>query len=100
MHGSIRNLPSTVKSRIEGVVLFGDPRNVADNGQIPNYPRSQTKIFCFPLDVICQGILEVTYWHLQYGQDIPAAISFIKDMLAPSNPLLDLFGLLVGGHRH
>lgn len=77
MDGSIQALPAAIKDNIYGVVLFGFTRNLQDNGQIPNYPPSQTLVFCAVGDLVCDGTLVITAAHLTYGVDAPAAASFL-----------------------
>lgn len=81
MDGSIQALPAALKAKIAGVVLFGFTRNLQDGGKIPNYPASQTKVFCAVGDLVCDGTLIITAAHLTYGVDAPAAAAFLKTEL-------------------
>jgi cutinase len=77
MDGSIQALPAALMAKVYGVVLFGFTRNLQDGGRIPNYPTSQTLVFCAVGDLVCDGTLEITAAHLTYGVDAPAAASFL-----------------------
>ena len=77
MDGSIQALPSNIQSQVKAVVLFGFTRNQQDGGRIPNYPTSQTKVYCASGDLVCNGTLIITAAHLTYGVDAPDAASFL-----------------------
>jgi len=81
MDGSIQALPSNIQSQVYGVVLFGFTRNLQDGGRIPNYPTSQTKVFCAIGDLVCDGTLDITAAHLTYGIDAPAAAAFLAGLV-------------------
>jgi len=81
MDGSIQALPSNIMSQVYGVVLFGFTRNLQDGGRIPNYPTSQTKVFCAVGDLVCDGTLDITPAHLTYGVDAPAAAAFLASLV-------------------
>jgi len=80
IHGSLNSLSAAIKARVFAAVLFGDPRNVIENGQITNYPRNQTRIFCRTGDLVCEGILQVMFVHLEYEHDVDAAINYIRSV--------------------
>lgn len=82
MDGSIQALPANIQSQVKGVVLFGFTRNLQDGGRIPNYPTSQTKVFCATGDLVCDGTLTITAAHLTYGVDASAAASFLVSTLS------------------
>jgi cutinase len=77
MDGSIQALPTALKAKVKGVVLFGFTRNLQDGGKIPNYPASQTKVFCAVGDLVCNGTLTITAAHLTYGVDATDAATFL-----------------------
>ena len=77
MDGSIQALPAAIMAQVKAVVLFGFTRNVQDGGRIPNYPTSQTKVYCAAGDLVCNDTLIVTPAHLSYGADAPDAASFL-----------------------
>ena len=81
MDGSIQALPANIQSQIAAVVLFGFTRNEQDDGRIPNYPPTQTEVFCAVGDLVCNGTLTITAAHLSYGTDAPAAVSFLVSKL-------------------
>ncbi len=81
MDGSIQALPAEIMKKIKGVVLFGFTRNEQDGGRIPNYPTSQTLVFCATGDLVCDDTLIITPAHLTYGVDAPAAAAFLVQEL-------------------
>ncbi|KAH8697979.1 putative cutinase [Talaromyces proteolyticus] len=78
MDGSIQALPAAIQNQIAGVVLFGFTRNVQDNGGIPNFPASKTKVYCALGDLVCDDTLIITPAHLTYGSDASSAASWLK----------------------
>jgi len=81
MDGSIQALPSSIQSKIKGTVLFGFTRNEQDGGRIPNYPTSQTLVFCAAGDLVCDDTLTITPAHLSYGVDADPAATFLISKL-------------------
>lgn len=81
MDGSIQALPSNIQSQVKAVVLFGFTRNQQDGGRIPNYPTSQTKVYCATGDLVCDGTLTITPAHLTYGDDAADASSFLSSFV-------------------
>lgn len=81
MHGSISALAEDVKSRIVAAIMFGDSRNAQDKGQIPNFPKSKTKIFCKLGDLVCLGTDLLSVQHFLYTGDVGAAVGFFKGLL-------------------
>lgn len=45
-HRSIESLPDQAKSRILGVITYGDTQTTQDKAQIPNFPKDKLKIIC------------------------------------------------------
>jgi len=78
MHNVIgKRLSQTVKSRIAGVVLYGDTRNKQDHGKIPNFPANRVKVICNPTDGVCGGALIVNVGHMTYTARIAEGASFL-----------------------
>ncbi|KAF5392797.1 hypothetical protein D9757_001038 [Collybiopsis confluens] len=74
VHNSARLLSSAVRSRINAVVIFGDP----DDGQaVTGISSSKVDVICHIGDNICQGGDLVLPPHLTYQVDTPAAAAFI-----------------------
>ncbi|KAK1452995.1 cutinase [Colletotrichum cuscutae] len=76
-HRAIENLPNAVKSKILGVVTYGDTQNQQDKGQIPNFPKDKLKLICNEGDKVCTGTLEITPAHLDYERHVPEAVDFL-----------------------
>ncbi|KAK6198286.1 hypothetical protein LQW54_010435 [Pestalotiopsis sp. IQ-011] len=79
MDNAVQALSADVKAKVKGVVLFGFTRNAQDNGQIPGYDASKTKVFCAVGDLVCDNTLEITAAHLTYGVNAPAAGQFLAN---------------------
>ncbi|KXH28642.1 cutinase [Colletotrichum salicis] len=76
-HRAIENLPDPIKSRILGVITYGDTQNQQDKGQIPNFPKDKLKLICNEGDKVCTGTLEITPAHLDYERHVPEAVEFL-----------------------
>ncbi|OHF02492.1 cutinase [Colletotrichum orchidophilum] len=76
-HRAIENLPDSAKSKILGVVTYGDTQNQQDKGQIPNFPTDKLKLICNEGDMVCNGTLEITPAHLDYERHVPEAVDFL-----------------------
>ncbi|KAI0397001.1 cutinase-domain-containing protein [Xylariaceae sp. FL0594] len=86
VHRAIEGLPSSIKSRIAGVVTFGDTQTLQDHGQITGYPASQTLIICNVGDVVCVGTLVPVYpVHWDYVKWVPTATLFLSQMVLSAN---------------
>lgn len=81
MHAAIPKLSDDVKSRIDGVVLFGDTRNKQDGGRIPDFSPDKTKIYCAQGDMVCEGSLIVAGPHFSYMKDVDDAVKFLESKL-------------------
>ena len=80
MHNVIsKKLSSDIKSRIAGVVLYGDTRNKQDGGRIPGFPAERVKVFCNKNDGVCGGMLVVNAGHMAYANQIGAGASFLVE---------------------
>ncbi|KIJ22658.1 carbohydrate esterase family 5 protein [Sphaerobolus stellatus SS14] len=67
-------LSTSVQSRVNAVVMFGDP----DNGQaLPGVLNSRGITFCATGDIICLGGQIITVFHMGYGANATAAASFV-----------------------
>jgi cutinase len=82
MSNSISQLSSAVKESVKGVVLFGYTQNRQNDGRIPNYDTSRTKIYCDASDLVCQGTLFITLGHFLYTIDaLTTAPQFLIEKL-------------------
>lgn len=77
MDNAIQSLSANVKSQVKGVVMFGFTRNAQDDGGVPGFDASKTKVFCAIGDLVCDNTLTITAAHLTYGANAPAAASFL-----------------------
>lgn len=82
MTRSVGKLPENVKSRVAGVVLYGDTQNKQTGGSIPNYPKDQVLVICAATDGVCGGALLVTAGHLTYQDDVPKAAAFLEQQIS------------------
>ncbi|OQO14310.1 hypothetical protein B0A48_01186 [Cryoendolithus antarcticus] len=82
MTRSVGTLPDNVKSRIAGVVLYGDTQNQQTGGSIPDYPKAQTLVICAASDGVCGGALLVTAGHLSYAGNVPDAVKFLGQQVS------------------
>ncbi|KAL2880137.1 hypothetical protein SGCOL_004522 [Colletotrichum sp. CLE4] len=76
-HRAIENLPDPIKSRILGVITYGDTQNQQDKGQIPNFPKDKLKLICNEGDKVCAGTLEITPAHLDYERHVSEAVEYL-----------------------
>ncbi|PQE15466.1 hypothetical protein CJF31_00009014 [Rutstroemia sp. NJR-2017a BVV2] len=73
VHKATASLPTTTTSKINSIILFGDPMNgTAINGVDPK----RVMTFCDPADDICKGGDVVTKAHLEYVRDVGVAAGF------------------------
>ncbi|KAH8746228.1 cutinase, partial [Diaporthe sp. PMI_573] len=79
VHNAAKLLPAETAQKIAGAVTFGDQ----DNGQsFANIPAGSGKIYCHPLDNICQNGVLITPFHYSYSsQYVPAAADFVASRL-------------------
>lgn len=82
MVASVRRLSDDVKSRIAGVVLYGNTRNAQEGGKIPSFPAEKAKTYCNISDGVCGGGLVVTAGHLTYQVDVPDAVKFLQQRIS------------------
>ncbi|KAH9909889.1 carbohydrate esterase family 5 protein [Xylariomycetidae sp. FL2044] len=85
VHRAIEGLSEEVKSKIAGVVTFGDTQTYQDGGRIKGYPQNDTLIICNVGDVICTGTLYVFPIHFDYVKWVPTAVLFLTQKLLQAN---------------
>ncbi|KIJ53986.1 carbohydrate esterase family 5 protein [Sphaerobolus stellatus SS14] len=74
VHKAAPQLSSAVQSRVDAIVMFGDP----DDGQaLPGVLNSRSLTFCAQGDDICAGGSIINAAHLSYGADAGQAASFV-----------------------
>jgi len=76
-HRAIQYLSQYAKSRIIGVVTFGDTQTLQDGGRIIGFPLDKTLIICNVGDVVCTGTLYVFPIHLDYTKRVPEAVHWL-----------------------
>ncbi len=85
MAAAVSQLSTPVSQQLKGVVLFGYTKNEQNNDQIPNYPPTNTKIFCNKGDLVCNGTLIILPPHLEYA---PVAMAggaqFLQKIIGPA----------------
>lgn len=81
VHRSVEQLPDATKSRIAGIVTYGDTQNKQDKGVVPTYPPQKLKVICNKGDAVCQGTLVILPPHLEYGVRAPEGVAFLTQML-------------------
>lgn len=69
MSNAIPGLSAAIQNQIKGVVLFGYTRNFQNQGRIPNFPTSKTRVYCQLGDLVCTGTLVVTLSHFLYTDE-------------------------------
>ena len=85
MAGAMPKLSAAVRAQVKGLVLFGYTQDKQNNGGVPSYPSSEVKIFCAPGDLVCDGTLIITPFHLVYGPYAsgPGA-QFLEGIIGPA----------------
>ncbi|KAM3076828.1 hypothetical protein ACMFMG_003704 [Clarireedia jacksonii] len=79
VHKATSSLPTTTTSKINSIVLFGDPKNgTAING----VDRKRVMTFCDAADDICKGGDVITKAHLEYVSDAGTAAGFALSGMA------------------
>ncbi|CAJ2510847.1 Uu.00g064720.m01.CDS01 [Anthostomella pinea] len=63
---ALSNLPPSTQDQIKGAVLFGYTHNTQNHGAIPDFPSEKTKVYCLPLDAVCDGTLFMLPDHFLY----------------------------------
>ncbi|QDS76332.1 hypothetical protein FKW77_002665 [Venturia effusa] len=69
---------ASLKSRITGVVAFGDPFNGAP---IKDFPAEKLKTFCNPADGVCEGKFAISAAHLSYSGTIGEATQTMQQFV-------------------
>ncbi|KAI0403937.1 cutinase-domain-containing protein [Xylaria palmicola] len=88
VHRAVEGLPPATRSRIAGVVTFGDTQALQDGGRIKGYPTNQTLIICNYGDIICVGtLLPIFPVHWDYVKWVPTATLFLSQTVLAANAL-------------
>jgi cutinase len=75
-----------VRSRIAGVVTFGDTQTLQSGGHIAGFSTQKTLIICNVGDIICVGTLLPLYpMHWDYVKWVPTATLFLAQMVLQAN---------------
>lgn len=82
-----------MKSKIAGVVTFGDTQTLQDGGRIRGFPTNKTLIICNLGDVICTGTLLVYPVHLDYVKWVPTAVAYLIEKLLEADARDSFMGL-------
>jgi len=77
-HLAAKQLSTSVQSRVNAVVVFGDPD---DNQGFPGVLNARSITFCAQGDDICAGGDIINSAHLSYGADAGAAATFVVSQL-------------------
>ncbi|KAK8137253.1 cutinase-2 [Apiospora sp. TS-2023a] len=93
-HRAVQSLPDAVKSKIAGIVTFGDTQTLQDGGRILNFPTNKTLIICNIGDVICTGTLLVYPVHLDYIKWVPTAVAFLIEKLLEADAADPFMGIM------
>ena len=80
--GAVPSLPESSKRNIVGIVMFGSTRTDEEEGLVPNYPAANTLNICAEDDGICDGGVDVTPGHLEYLDDVPTAVTFLRGRIS------------------
>ncbi|KAF3760528.1 family 5 carbohydrate esterase [Cryphonectria parasitica EP155] len=81
VHNAADLLSTEVTDFVAAVLIFGDPDDGEDVGDIPS---SKVHVICHPLDGICKGTSIVTPAHLDYQEDSDAAAQWVAGELGYS----------------
>ncbi|KAK6836147.1 cutinase-domain-containing protein [Apiospora arundinis] len=101
-HRAVQSLPAAVKSKIAGIVTFGDTQTLQDGGRILGFPTNKTLIICNIGDVVCTGTLLVYPVHLDYVKWVPTAVAYLIEKLLEADardPFMGLGGNMAGGEN-
>ncbi|KAI1181182.1 cutinase-domain-containing protein [Nemania sp. FL0916] len=86
VHRAIEALPVEIRSRVAGVVTFGDTQTLQDGGRIAGYPANQTLIICNYGDIVCVGTMVPIYpVHWDYVKWVPTATLFLAQTILAAN---------------
>jgi cutinase len=92
MMNAVKGLPSNIKQKVVGGVLFGYTKNAQMKGSIPNYPKDEVMVFCDETspgvfgDGVCGGKLNVNAGHMVYlrNGDGQKAVKFLQSKIDPA----------------
>jgi len=77
MHRAIEGLDEGTKSKIAGMLLYGDTQYPQDKESIKGFPKDKVKVICKSDDGVCVGGITVTAGHLSYSNKAKEGVDWL-----------------------